>query len=89
MNTNNPPFTVTKVTDSSGYDAQRGAHRTKQVHYKLADGTTSYVELPLDQATPEQVHQALTQAAEHHAAIMSLQPGVPPQSGMAEPGPFG
>lgn len=65
-----PLYKPIRVVDSSSYDTQRGTHRTKQVHYVLADGTRSYVEFPHDQYTAEAVQSALQEAAEQHYAVM-------------------
>lgn len=82
-----PQYRATHVTDSSSYDATRGAHRTKQVHYVLFDGTKSYVELPLDQYDADTVQQLLQHAAEQHAQVMSLEgpPGMPQAGGVTNP----
>lgn len=72
-----PRYRATHVTDSSSYDATRGAHRTKQVHFVLADGTKSYVEVPLDTYDAATVQRHLEAAATAHERIMSLQPGQP------------
>lgn len=75
-----PRYKPTHVVDSTSYDATRGTHRTKQVHYRMADGTKSYVELPIDQYNPDNVKAALDTAADVHEAVMSTTPN---STGMA------
>lgn len=87
MEQNAPSYRATHVTDSTSYDATRGAHRTKRVHYVLYDGHRSYVELPLDQYDADRVAELLQHAAEQHAQVMSIEgpPGQPQAGAMTNP----
>lgn len=76
-----PAYRLTHVTDADSYSQQRGTHRVKQTHYVLADGTKSYVELPVDEHTAENVQAKVEEAAANHFDIMSLQ-GPPTVPGM-------
>lgn len=60
------------VQDVTDYDPLKGTVRAKRINFKLADGTNSYVIVPLDMFTREHVEKVLTEAANHHADIMSI-----------------
>jgi hypothetical protein len=86
---NAPRYKPTHVIDSNSYDPVRGTHRTKQVHYRMADGTRSYVEIPVDQYGPEAVKEALDKAADVHEAVMQTNPNMPAIPLNAQPNPWG
>lgn len=73
MDYSKPAYRPTHVEDDRGYDMQRGTHRVKRVHFILADGTKSYVELPHDAYNAESVQQALQAAADDHFKVMAIQ----------------
>jgi hypothetical protein len=57
-----------------GYNQMRGTHRVKRVNYQLYDGSTSYVEVPVEDYNAENVKAALQQAAKTHIEVMSIEP---------------
>lgn len=83
-----PLYRPVRVVDSNGWDTQRGTHRTKQVHYQLYDGTKSFVEMPEDQYTAENVQSALENAANTHAQIMSVQGPIVASGSVAQVNPW-
>lgn len=84
-----PAYKPTHVTDSTNYDALRGTHRTKQVHYVMADGTRSYVEIPHDEYTADKVKEELDKAVSNHAAVMNINPGPTSSLPQTDPNPWG
>jgi hypothetical protein len=76
MNEPKPHYMPISVDDVADYDPMKGAIRAKKIIYKLADGTVSYVTLPLESYTKEAVDKALQEAADHHVSVMSIR-GVP------------
>jgi hypothetical protein len=76
MNEPKPHYMPISVEDVTDYDPMKGAIRAKKINYKLADGTVSYVTVPLDLYTKDEVTAALQAAADHHVGVMSIR-GVP------------
>jgi hypothetical protein len=72
MNEPKPHYMPISVEDVTDYDPMKGAIRAKKINYKLADGTVSYVTLPLESYTKEAVTAVLQDAADHHTAVMSI-----------------
>lgn len=67
-----PGFRVASVTDSMAYSPEKGTHRVKNVNLEMFDGTHTYVTLPHDQYTAENVAKMAQEAAEEHARVMGL-----------------
>ena len=68
-----PAYRPTKVEDSQQYVPLQGTIRVKRVHYVLADGHQSYVDIPMDDYTAEKVQAALDTEAERHFSVMDIQ----------------
>lgn len=69
-----PRYRPISVQDVSDYDPLHGPVRAKRVNFRLADGTTSYVVIPLHQYSADTVQQKLDAAATQHEEIMSIRP---------------
>ena len=65
-------FRALSVQDTTDYDPMKGAIRAKRVNYKLHDGTTSYIIVPHDQYTAENVHKMLMIEAEKHDQVLAV-----------------
>lgn len=67
-----PAYQISNVQDVSEYDPMRGQVRSKRVNYRLWDGTTSYVVIPLDKYTADEVRRELEAAAQKHSDITAI-----------------
>jgi hypothetical protein len=76
MNEPKPHYMPISVEDVADHDPMKGVIRAKKINYKLADGTVSWITIPLESYTRETVDKALQEAADHHASVMSIR-GVP------------
>lgn len=72
MNNEKPVYRPLRVEDGQHFVPLEGNKRTKRVHYVLADGHQSYVDIPHDRYTPEVVNAAIMDDAEKHFAVMDL-----------------
>jgi hypothetical protein len=72
MNESKPHYMPISVEDVTDYDPMKGAIRAKKVNYKLADGTVSYITVPIETYTKEAVDRVLQEAADHHVEVMSI-----------------
>ncbi len=61
-----------RIEDGTSYNPTKGTHRVRNVHYRLPDGTQSYVTIPHDEYTAERVQSELAQAADTHAQVMAV-----------------
>lgn len=68
-----PLWKVTEIRDTTIIVPNGGPVRAKRVSFVLADGTTSYVEVPLDQFTQTAVAAQIAQMARQHYAIAGLE----------------
>ena len=83
----NGKYTITKVVQSSAYSPQLGAYATKQIHYRLADGTQGHIEVPHTEYNAETVAQAMDAVVTNHEHVMALNHSTTP-SISTEPNPF-
>ena len=69
-----------RIEDGTSYNPTKGTHRVRNVHYRLPDGTQSYVTIPHDEYTADRVQAELANAADTHAQVMSVRayPGQTP-----------
>jgi hypothetical protein len=72
-----------RVEDGTSYNPTKGTHRVRNVHYRLPDGTQSYVTIPHDEYTAERLASELAAAAQTHAQVMAVRayPGQMPVPG--------
>ena len=78
-----PVWTVTRTEDTTISVAGRGLARGKRVHYRLFDGSTGYIELPLADFTPQRVASMIDDQAATElevGALSSTQTVQPPPS---------
>lgn len=68
-----PAWRVVKVDDTTIIVPGGGPVRAKRVTFTLADGSSSYVEVPLDQFTPTVIAGQITQMAKQHYSIIALE----------------
>jgi hypothetical protein len=61
-----------RIEDGTSYNPTKGTHRVRNVHYRLPDGTQSYVTIPHDEYTAERVQAELANAAQTHSEVMSV-----------------
>lgn len=67
-----PIYRPIRVEDSSSYEPLKGTVRTKKIHYVLADGTQSWVDVPHEDFNAETVEQRLREEAERHFRVMDI-----------------
>lgn len=87
-----PAYQIQGVQDVSEYDPMRGQIRSKRINYRLWDGTASYVVIPLDKYTADEVRRELEAAAQKHSSITSIKGppvyGVPGDPSQQAPHPY-
>lgn len=88
---NEEPYTVKPVSveDTTDYEPGKGSYRAKRVNYQLPDGTRSYVVIPHEAYTAENVAARLQAEAQKHAEVMAVR--VSPTAGYSTgiDNPFG
>ncbi|MGH3850671.1 MAG: hypothetical protein ACRDRT_13365 [Pseudonocardiaceae bacterium] len=90
MDTPDGAVTPIRIEDATSYSPTKGTHRVRNVHYRLPDGTTSYITVPLDEYNAETVHSALAEAAQVHAEVMAVRAvPQPPQRIDTSPSRYG
>lgn len=67
-----PLWQVTEIKDTSIIIPNGGPVRAKRISFMLADGTDSYVEVPLDSFNPPAVAAQIEQMARKHYSIIGL-----------------
>lgn len=68
-----PMWRVSDPTDVMDYTPQAGTHRAKKIVVTFADGNSTYITVPIDKYTPEEVNKRAHEAAITHAQVLSLQ----------------
>lgn len=89
MNDPKPRYQPVSIQDVTEYDPMKGTVRAKRINYVLHDGTQSYITIPLDRFTKEQVDKDLAAAADHHDSVMSIKGPPPGYQPTNETNPFG
>lgn len=72
MNTVDGRIKPTSVEDVTDYHPVHGAVPSKRVNYEMHDGTQSYVLIPRQAYTAQNVATALNEAADTHEQVMQL-----------------
>lgn len=67
-----PLWTITNVVDAFGPGGLSVPTRVKQVYFKLVTGQESYVEIPLSQFNPDNVHAIVDEHAKAMLAALDL-----------------
>lgn len=67
-----PLWTITNVVDAFGPGGLSVPSRVKQVYFKLVTGQESYVEIPLSQFNPDNVHAMVDDHAKTLLAALDL-----------------
>lgn len=75
-----PLYTVGPITDATMIGPSGGYVRSKRVHYVLADGTGSFVEVPLTDFNRANVQKLIDAAVETHLDVATIQGAPVPQA---------
>lgn len=67
-----PAWTIVRVEDNTTFTPGTGPVRVKRVYFALYDGTQSYVDIPFDKFTPQEVNRQVDAHAGQLAEVNSL-----------------
>lgn len=76
-----PLYRVTQITDQLSFDPASGGGRVKRVNFQLADGTVSYVDVPLSEFNAANVQRLVEDHVEQLLAVKGIQAPTLPPSG--------
>lgn len=83
-----PAYQVVSTEDSQVYEPPKGWVRHKKINVRYADGTLTYVEVPLEPDWPQQAQALIEDHYAQHQAVMDTQGPMiqpPPRQRAARP----